>query len=240
MPPPNGSVQESTSAPLADYFWIAGIDSLSYGHHFRLNPDTGEKETNGVSTASRPLDSPIDEDRALETTRVRNLPTPIPFPPDALDDDPRHSKISNESRNSIVNGGGGLPEPFRASASNRSSATIRPVPAPLTALNDDDFDRALRKFTSERDSFLDELSVHAGASPSARTNIQVKVAAARSSHRDDSNGVGLGSPNVRRHFSLRDLNSMRRQPSVARTGTSNRRPVDSKDPPFAIQAGDER
>ena len=210
--PPNGSVQDSTSAPLADYFWIAGVDSLSYGHHFRLNPNTGEKETNGVSTSSRPLDSPIDEDHALETTRVRTPPAPI-LPSDTLDDDPRHSKISNESRYSIINGG--LPESSRATASNRSSATIRPVPA----LNDDDFDRALRKFTSERDSFLDELSVTAGASSSPRTNFHVKAAAARPSHKDDSNGLGSGSPNVRRHFSLRDLNSMKRQPSMARTGT---------------------
>lgn len=224
--PPNGTANDANSAPLADYFWIAGVDSLSYGQHFRLNPDTGEKEVNGIAAAaaaaaSRPLDSPIDEDRALETPAARGSmilqescgadgPTS-----ETADVNVRLSKLSNESRLSMYGNSADQPG---YTASNRSSATIRAVPPQISinGLSDDDFDRALRKFTVERDSFLDELSVSAGAVPPATSHIHPR--ASRLNEDTDRPPLRSNTGSVRRHFSLRDLNSMKRQPSMARTG----------------------
>jgi hypothetical protein len=211
---------DPSSAPLADYFWIAGVDSLSYGQYFKLNPDTGEKEVNG-GASGLPVDSTIDENSALDTSDIRSPPTSrhshVPAHPwEASDASPRLSGYMAESRFSVQSG---TTEP----ASNRSSATIRPLQSQnhTAGLSDFDFDRALRKFTVERDSFLDELSFSAGAVPAAKVN-NIHSKATRFTHDENvpGNSARAASSSVRRHFSLRDLNSMRRQPSVvARTAS---------------------
>ena len=225
-PTANGIDMDPSSAPLADYFWIAGIDSLSYGQHFRLNAETGEKEINGIS--SRPLGSTIDENSALETMAAATPARPPHSPRDSLtldaaiidavDNSPRLSRLSDGSRFSIYSENNDMP----TTASNRSSATIRAVPANPNALNDDEFDRALRKFATARDSFLDELSSSNGTASSlagGRSNIYARPSRTNG---DDANGTRPGSATVRRRLSLRDLNSMKRQPSVvARTGESS-------------------
>ncbi|KAI9674366.1 MAG: hypothetical protein M1829_003768 [Trizodia sp. TS-e1964] len=216
---------DPSSAPLADYFWIAGVDSLSYGA--RLNHSiSGEKNINGVNgnNIAPPVTSTIEEDRALETLEynsprdhVRNSITPSENA-DLPDSFHRLSSLSNEARQSIQT----INTPDLSPSSNRSSTTIKGVPLNLNGhnsliLNDFDFDNALRKFASERESFLDELSFSAGAFIPAKAN---KPSRAQKIVNEDTNGLGRGGGSIRRRISFRDLNSMRRQPStVARSAS---------------------
>ena len=195
---------DPSSAPLADYFWIAGVDALSYGQHLKLNPDTGEKEVgNG---APLPVESTIDEDKALDTS-LNHVQT-----------SPRDSLVATPGLDLHGELGFSMVMPSaeqRLTMSNRSSATIRPIHANGVRLSDHDFDKALRKFTSERDSFLDELSFSAGTViPGRPINYSRTLRIAN----EDTNGIKSGNGSIRRHFSRRDLNSMKRQPSTARAG----------------------
>jgi len=77
-------------------------------------------------------------------------------------------------------------------------------------LNDVDFEKALRKFASERDSFLSDLTLSAGAvvpnRPKPRPKTQKIV-------KEDAAGLKSGVGSIRRRISFRD---MKRQSSVAR------------------------
>ena len=76
-------------------------------------------------------------------------------------------------------------------------------------LNDVDFEKALRKFASERDSFLSDLTLSAGAvvpnRPKPRPKTQRIV-------KEDTPGPKPGVGSIRRRISFRD---MKRQSSVA-------------------------
>ncbi|KAI9829047.1 MAG: hypothetical protein M1832_000070 [Thelocarpon impressellum] len=207
---------EPSSSPLADYFWIAGVDSLSYGQHLQVNLNSGEKVSNGL--VPPPVESTIQEDRALEnedppsaspeTSPVR---TPAHERPDPFR---RLSRLSNEARKSIQSVSFEAP----ATSSNRSSATIRPsqLNGAGIGIADFDFDTALKKFASERDSFLDELSFSAGTIVPNRPGMHPK---AQRILNEDPSGLRSGSGSVRRRISFRDLNSVKRQPSMARTAS---------------------
>lgn len=78
-----------------------------------------------------------------------------------------------------------------------------------------DFDKALRKFASERDSFLSDLTLSAGAvvpnRPKPRSKTQRIV-------NEEATGLKSGVGSIRRRISFRDMNSLKRQTSVARQG----------------------
>ena len=98
--------------------------------------------------------------------------------------------------------------------SNRSSATIRGIRMNGSGpLSEADFEKALRKFASERDSFLSDLTLSAGAvvpnRPKPRPRTQKIVA-------DESTISKSGVGSLRRKISFRDMTSMKRQPSVMR------------------------
>lgn len=82
-------------------------------------------------------------------------------------------------------------------------------------LNDHDFEKALRKFASERDSFLSDMNFSAGAvmpnRPKPRPKTQKIV-------NDEAVGPKSAVGSIRRHISFRDMSSMKRQSSVARQG----------------------
>ncbi|KAL2884635.1 DENN domain-containing protein [Ceratocystis lukuohia] len=157
---------ENPSTPLADYFWIAGVETISYG-------DPHQPETT------------IEEDvEAASSTNFRNS-----FRHSRQNSWNRSSKISSDGRFSIhtldeLDTGG--------TKSNRSSATIRPSNAATSSTttsntpedaqnvtsatittstlfrdptedNGFDFDSALVKFAAEREVFLDDLTFSAGA-----------------------------------------------------------------------------
>jgi hypothetical protein len=91
-------------------------------------------------------------------------------------------------------------------------------------LGDFDFDKALVKFANERENFLDDLGFSAGApiqkrepmtNPRAdRIRIEEGDILGSTARRSPLRSVG-GS--IRRKISFRDMNSMKRQPSVQRT-----------------------
>ncbi|PQE26241.1 DENN domain-containing protein [Rutstroemia sp. NJR-2017a BBW] len=215
---------DNTSAPLADYFWIAGIDSLSYGPD--IFPSTSRERSNIQPPPSPQVDATIEESPEGENS-------PPPTNPRAA----RHSrtnswnrltKNSQDGRSSIS-----TLEENDGTASNRSSITLK---AGLSGhingngtsqgggvggiFGDFDFDQALLKFANAREDFLDDLSFAAGAPTqpappmtSSRTS-RLKV--------EDTDNIQKRSPtlrsvggSIRRKISFRDLNSVKRQPSMA-------------------------
>jgi hypothetical protein len=207
---------DSTSAPLADYFWIAGIDSLSYSDN-ALGP-TNPKIPNGAGPPSPAVDATIEEGSEGEGP---NSP-----PSGASRATARHSrnnswnklsKLSNDARNSIQ-----TLEELEMTSSNRSSITIKASSNGNGMLTDFDFDKALLKFADERENFLDDLSFSAGVPTPVRPlminpraeRIRVEegdVLGVTAKRQSPLRSVG-GS--IRRKMSFRDMNSMKRQPSM--------------------------
>lgn len=253
---------DASSTPLADYFWIAGIEEIKYH-------DNEQIDTRPLSTLQ--LDDTIREDHEPETADS-SFDSPSKTPNTA-----RHSRRNsinrlskiptNENRFSIQTVG----EEDGNTRSNRSSATIRPVTVgdgangttttttttttintsvsngtdgaddgtPTTTANpsgqvppsatgmgftglpDFDFDKALRKFADERENFLDDLSYTAGAKVQQRAPMVNNPRAERIKAEE---GVESGrmSPlksikgSIRRKISFRDMNSVKRQTTIAR------------------------
>jgi hypothetical protein len=201
-------------SPLADYFWIAGVDSLSYGQDITSTEDPPNE------IPSRPVSTTIDEDSTLDTGGLEE-PTsggPVKSARHSRGDSfQRLSMLSDEARDSIriVN------SPDLLTKSNRSSTTIKGVQVNNTNSNGSgfsevDFDNALRKFVVERDSFLDELSFTAGTVLPSRMAKHPRAQKLKEEDAGSSLRPGLGS--IRRKLSYRDMGSMKRQPSMARTG----------------------
>jgi hypothetical protein len=214
---------DPSSAPLADYFWIAGLDSASYGEQFNFDPNTGEKIRNDQPTpATSPIaENGISEDDEEGGQRNSYIPTE-PAKSDSLGSFQRLSTLSNEARLSIRTvDSTGSPSKVRPSESNRSSTTITGVQINGTnGLGEFDFDNALKKFASERDNFLEELSFTAGAPAPQKPAMNPRAQKIRSEEGGNLGRGGVGG-SIRRRISFRDLNSMRRQPSVARACESS-------------------
>ncbi len=217
---------DSTFAPLADYFWIAGIDSLSFGDPKPVSSsNTRDKSPNGLPT-SPPIETTIEEGSEIELVDPTLGSAPRPRARHSRNNSwQRLSRLSNDARNSIHS-----VELIDNSNSNRSSLTIRAGPAASTHgtqngdfLAEFDFDQALSKFANERESFLDDLSFSAGTVLQNRPPMTSR--AERIKH-DDSEMNGRKSPfgkvggSIRRKISFRDLNSMKRQTTISRASES--------------------
>jgi hypothetical protein len=207
------SSTEGSSAPLADYFFISGIES-SQVYDERLQPS-------GLISplASPPVDETIEEDRALETDSIR--PTSQDGLPNGGSSRRRSGQRLSEHRQSVGTITG-LDSKPTVTASNRSSTTIKGVNLGGSGLNDVDFENALRKFASERDTFLEEIQFTAGvAQQSRQTPTRPRPRPPRVSQAPSVNGEdgianlrsGVGS--IRRRLSTMQ-SSLKRQPSTAR------------------------
>ncbi|OLN92078.1 DENN domain-containing protein [Colletotrichum chlorophyti] len=221
---------DNSSTPLADYFWIAGVESISY------HDSTPQQPSNVESTIAEDSEYE-DSDGELNATPSKRYA--------------RHSRQNSGGRTS--NGRfsiQALDEVDGNTRSNRSSATIRPSqisqingtssPTGLNILNGlhglngegpfvegFDFDKALLKFAAERENFLEDLSFSAGAKTQARPPM-VNPRAERIKA-DEGDMSGRRSPlrsiersikgSIRRKMSFRDMNSMRKQPTTPRAGT---------------------
>lgn len=206
------SSSTSEGAPLADYFWIAGVDGTEILDTFqRLGEDY---RANGAASPGPALADTIQEDADAEE---EYNPDGISRPSSMLFTGPGHrgstQRLSTLSKTSEGTNGG--------SNSNRSSMTVKGASSPLRASalfsEDFDFDSALFKFANERESFLTDLSLSAGAiTPNTRPRSRVRTQKIVSDDSPSPSGnllrSGIGS--VRRSF--RDMNSMKRQPSIAR------------------------
>ncbi|KAI1935389.1 hypothetical protein LOZ66_005276 [Ophidiomyces ophidiicola] len=190
-PPATAAAVDPHSAPLADFFWIAGVDGSEIIDIFR---SLGDEH----SSSPLPIADTIEEDAAAE--EAEHVARRLSFQSFAAADAP--------------------PDPHAAAAthSNRSSMTIKPAaPNGVALLNDVDFDNALRKFAAERDSFLSDLHLSAGAvvTPKpARPRPRTQKIVPEDIMSPNPLKSSIGS--VRRHMSFRDMTSLKRQPSLAR------------------------
>ncbi|KAL1855717.1 hypothetical protein Daus18300_011000 [Diaporthe australafricana] len=233
---------DASSLPLADYFWIAGIEDISYHDN---DPDPRP-------LSSLQLNDTIREDAEHETSdTLTQTPTKETARHSRRSSINRISRIpSNENNRFSVQT---LGEENEGTRSNRSSATIRAVPpinggsgadespfspiesAPgegssttngggqgmgFTGLPDFDFDKALMKFAAEREIFLDDLSFTAGAKLQARPPMvnpraeRIKAEEGELSGRMSPLKSIKGS--IRRKISFRDMNSVKRQTAPPR------------------------
>ena len=204
---------DTSSEPLGLWFWIAGVDSeqLTWPS---AEPEQ-EPSANGAApspVASTIEEDTIEEDQAAEAGGTGPIASLISPKPEKRSSRNWPSKKANEAR--LSNQSFATLEK-NGTDSNRSSATIKgpQINGAGPGLSDVDFERALRKFATERDSFLSDLTLSAGAvvqnRPKPRPKTQRIV-------NEDAAGLKSGVGSIRRRISFRDINSMKRQPSVAR------------------------
>lgn len=199
---------DAPSLPLADYFFISGIESSQvYDERAQSNAPVSSP------LAQPPVDETIEEDRALETDSIR--PTSQDGLPKAGSTRRRSAQRLSENRQSIGTIIGR--DDAKPTASNRSSATIKGLPIGGSGLSEQEFDSALRKFASERESFLEDMSFTAGVTQSNRatpTRPRPRPQRVSQSANDDGNlRSGVGS--IRRRISTMQ-SSLMRQSSGAR------------------------
>ena len=217
-----GPTYETTSAPLADWFFITGGWNNSLLHQHPLltlyaGVDSEQltwsrEEDLAINHIPPPSEPTIEEDRWAEADDVAQ-----DFPPATPRNRKRNSyqrlsRLSDDARLSITSISS-TPDK-KGNESNRSSTTIKGIQiAGRGVLNDHDFDKALRKFASERDSFLSDLTLSAGAvvpnRPKPRPKTQRIV-------NEDASALKAGLGSIRRRVSFRDMSSIKRQSSVAR------------------------
>lgn len=208
---------EGSSTPLADYFWIAGLDGQDLlDTYVRLGEVLNPKK-NG---SSNDLNDIIVEDEVAEADVSSILDSPRPASKHSKRNSyQRLSRLSGDAQTSIRS----LDKIPSGASSARSSATIRFVPSSSpyasAVLNDVDFDNALKKFATDRDSFFLDINFSAGAvaqpsRPRPRPRTQRIVA------EEQAPTLSRGIGSVRRHMSFREMNSVKRQSSMARQGGS--------------------
>lgn len=205
-----------SSTPLADFFWIAGLDGQDL---FDAYVKLGEvkKPTNGNK---KDLSDIIVEDEAAEAEVSSILESPRPASKQSKRDSyQRLSRLSGEAQSSIRS----LDKMSSTASSARSSATIRlvttPSPHASITLSDVDFDKAMRKFATDRDSFFLDINFSAGAvSQPGRARPRPKTQ--KIVAEDQPPGLSRGIGSVRRHMSFREMNSAKRQSTVVRQGLS--------------------
>lgn len=216
---------DTASTPLADYFWIAGVESITYSDPF--------------PPPCQQLDETIDEDGEPEEPADASKPAPTTTRSTA-----RHSRQSSANRLSKISLHT-LEDLDGNTHSNRSSTTIKAgvvdllstetpatePPAPLildstafanatittSTQSDFDFDQMLLKFAAERENFLDDLSFSAGAKLQPRPPmVNPRTERLRAEDNTDNGRRSPLSPmrsikgSIRRKLSFRDMNSVRK------------------------------
>lgn len=216
---------DASSAPLAHYFWIAGVESIAY---------------DDAPQTVLPVDDTIAEDGEPDNGVIVNGQ----HRPNAA----RHSRQNSANRLSKISidahSTTSILDDLETTRSNRSSATIRPSsklpPAangangaafpdealpPGVRMGDVDFDRALLKFAAERENFLEDLSFTAGARVQARAPM---VNPRTERIKADEMPSGRMSPlrslkgSIRRKISFREMSSTKRQGNINKSSSTNR------------------
>lgn len=207
-----------TTTPLADYFWIAGVDGREILETFQRLGE--EYRTNSAASPSPapPVTDIIEEDADAEAAHDPRL--------DGLSRPTSAAERNSWQRMSMLSNGSDLNTQSNGAESNRSSVTIKGPRSPIDQglLGDFDFDQALLKFASERESFLSDLSLSAGAiTPSSRprSRLRTQKITAEEPPAQSSGLIRSSIGSVRRHMAFRDMSSMKRQPSVARQGETS-------------------
>ncbi|KAL8785347.1 MAG: hypothetical protein Q9213_003412 [Squamulea squamosa] len=180
-------IRESSSAPLADWFFITGVDSE------QLRWGSSNIEENAHDSAPPPVEQTIEEERTSEADNNDPEVTPRTARYSKRNSYHRLSRLSDEARLSIASVAIS-PDPRGTDSNRSSSTTIKGIQITGTGiLSDVDFDKALRKFATERESFLTDLTLNAGAvvpnRPKARPKTQRIV-------NEDNAGLKSGVDNV--------------------------------------------
>ncbi|KAK4141270.1 AEX-3 domain-containing protein [Dichotomopilus funicola] len=235
----------SPSAPLADYFWIAGIEHIAYDD--LLGPQQPQQLDDTIAEDGEGEREGEDTD-SIVATPVRRMAR---HSRQNSGNTNRLSTLSKLSLSPSLSGGEGrvLEDIDGNTRSNRSSATIRPLAPPnfnagapnentIPEINglgggegigfdgfpaDFDFDEALLKFAAERENFLDDLSFSAGAKIHTRPPmVNPRTGKLKA---EDADASGRKSPlrsirgSIRRKMSFRDMNSVRKQPMPPRAAS---------------------
>lgn len=208
-----------SNRPFADYFWIAGLDSQDLIEAYRSQTSSLDLLAADDGSTDQRRSVPVQEDTVKEEETSSDEPpasSPSTSRPNSYD---RLSRLSDEARRSIqsING-------IVRLNSNRSSATIRPAQTPTLssavspspAISDAAFESAIKKFTSDRDTFLNLDFKNENVSKSSPSKPRPKTLRIMPEDLDAGPTRSLGS--VRRHVSFREMSSTRRQPSMARRG----------------------
>ncbi|KAK5063120.1 hypothetical protein LTR84_005196 [Exophiala bonariae] len=204
--------------PLADYFWIAGLDAQQLSDAY-----SQPRWSNEANEVTNGIDQAIEEDVNAERDSSSILKSPRTSTGHLRRDSyQRLSQLSDEARVSIQS----LDEINRPQ-SNRSSITIRATPATQappnprmsSAFSEVDFEKAMKKFTTNREDFFVDLTFNP-------TEVSVPAKPARSKSRprtqkivaseDPSSLPNRNFGSIRRHLSFKDMSSAKRQPSMAR------------------------
>ena len=182
----------------------------------------GRGEDLVITGAPASVEPTIEEDESAE---AESSPKRAPNTPQSKKRNSyqRLSRLSDEARLSVASFTPTIEQ--NGTDSNRSSTTIKGIHVNGTGgLSDHDFEKALRKFASERDSFLSDMNLSAGVvmpnRPKPRPKTQKIV-------NDDTTGSKSAVGSIRRRISFRDMSSMKRQSSVARQGEPPRPPISS-------------
>lgn len=246
---------DSSTVPLADYFWIAGVDSISYSEPQSSASRNREKSPNGFSQATQPVEDSIaegsehDGDGERPGSVVGSTPGRGDPKHSRTNSWQRRSRLSHDPRQSIQTFESVEP----GSSSNRSSMTIRAVSssAPTNGatsngngmpLGDFDFDKALMKFASEREHFLEDLSFGAGVVKEQRPPMTSRAEKVKNEDSSESTTGGRQSPfkkvggTLRRKISFREMSSVQRRPTVSRNGKHDLILVTSWSPADHIKA----
>ena len=248
---PASSAQDTSPTPLADYFWIAGVDGSEILETFQRLGDEYKANRDRATSPGPAVTDTIEEDADAEDAQEPSLDAfPIPGSGGVLrgsvqrlsfrsgDSDSQHVNGTSSNRSSVTikggggtgNGGGGMGAGAGAEGNGGGAGPMSPRASSfLDEAGNFDFDKALLKFASERESFLSDLSLSAGAiTPNARPRSRLrtqKIVAEENNNNNNNNNNGQsgggnllrsGIGSVRRHMAMRDMNSLKRQPSVAR------------------------
>ncbi|KAJ5133994.1 hypothetical protein N7526_005359 [Penicillium atrosanguineum] len=168
--PSTSATSSLEGAPLADYFWIAGVDGSEVLETYRRLGD--DYRINSAVSPGPALADAIQEDADAEE---EYKPEGASRPPSALYTGPTR-RSSNQRLSTLSKDSGQT----NGSSSNRSSVTVKGASSPLRASamfdGEFDFDSALFKFANERESFLTDLSLSAGAiTPNSRPRSRVRT-----------------------------------------------------------------
>ena len=193
-------------ALLANFFWIAGVDGEEILDTY-LRWGNVSNGANGVHTSG--VEDTIKEDEGAEQEISSILESPRPTS--------RHSRHNSFQRLSRLSGDAQMSIRSLDTGSKRSSVTIKPRPRSSALMNDADFDKALTQFAADRDSFFLDLNFSAGA-VTQPTRSRTRTKTQKIVVEDIQPSVSRGIGSIRRHMSFREMNSMRKQPSVKRNG----------------------
>ncbi|KAK5087663.1 hypothetical protein LTR70_002980 [Exophiala xenobiotica] len=229
--------QDFSDKPLADYFWIAGLDGQDLLDAYKVHHEERDSFLSGENRLSRAVGETIQEDAVAEERAESFIDSPTVSTKHSRQNSyQKLSRLSFEARSSIQS-----LDRLTHQQSVRSNATIRRVvsssrqntapPSPgfssphagvqaSALLSDADFDHVMKKFANDRDAFYLDLNFKSEAvAPKPSKSIQrprtrtQRIVAEELEPAPQPNRT-LGS--VRRHMSFKDMSSTKRQPSIAR------------------------